>query len=365
MESTWLDRPAAVRGGEELDVERLEAYLRRELDEPKGWLAVEQFPSGFSNLTYLLRFSGRQLVLRRPPFGTEIKSAHDMGREFKILSGLAGVYPKAPRPLFYCDDSAVLGAPFYVMERVQGVILRPRMPAAMIPEPSRMATIARELVSTLVELHDVDYRAAGLGDLGRPEGYVSRQVEGWSKRYRKAKTDELPEMEKVASWLAKHLPPEPKDAAAGASLIHNDFKYDNVMLDAKEGTSIVAVLDWEMATVGNPLMDLGTSLGYWLEPGDPPEMLALQLSPTVLPGNPTREQVVEIYAGISGQKVDDVLFYYVYGVFKIAVIIQQIYTRFKLGHTQDPRFASLIHGVRASGRTAWQAAQKRRIEKLF
>ena len=365
MESPWLDRPVAVRGGEELDVERLESYLRRELEEPEASLQVEQFPSGFSNLTYLLRFGDRQLVLRRPPFGAQIKSAHDMGREFKILSGLVGVYGKAPRPLVYCQDERVLGAPFYLMERVQGVILRPRMAVGMIPEPQRMAAVAEELIGTLAQLHGVDYEAAGLGDLGRPKGYVRRQVEGWARRYQKAKTDELGSMERVAAWLAEHLPPAAEAATTPASLIHNDFKYDNVVLDPEEGRHIVAVLDWEMATVGDPLMDLGTSLGYWLEPEDPPEMLALQLSPTVLPGNPTRAEVVEMYAAASARPVDDVLFYYVFGVFKIAVIIQQIYTRYKLGHTQDPRFASLIHGVRASGHTAWQAVQKGRIDGLF
>jgi len=361
MESSWLDRPIAVRDGEKLNVDRLEAYLREELGAPKAMLSVEQFPSGFSNLTYLLRFGGRQLVLRRPPFGAKIKSAHDMGREFKILSGLAGVYDKAPRPLFYCQDLKVLGAPFYGMERVGGVILRPRMAEEMIPTPRRMAEIADELIDTLAELHGVDYQAAGLEDLGRPEGYVQRQVEGWARRYQSAKTDQLPEMEKVVAWLSENQP----EREEGAALIHNDFKYDNVVLDPEDGRRIVAVLDWEMATIGDPLMDLGTSLGYWLEPEDPPEMLALNLSPTVLPGNPTRGAVVEKYAAASGRSVEDVLFYYVYGVFKIAVIIQQIYTRYKLGHTQDPRFASLIHGVRASGRTAWQAVQKKRIDKLF
>lgn len=360
MAELEIDRPRAVRSGEELDVESLAAYLEAELGPADGSLVVEQFPSGFSNLTYLLRYGDRQLVLRRPPFGAAVKSGHDMGREHRILSALAGAYPKAPKPLAYCEDESVLGAPFYVMERVQGVILRARMAEEAIPSPECMKAVAGELVTTLAELHAVDYEAVGLGELGRPEGYVGRQIEGWTKRYAKARTDEIPAMESVARWLADSLPAE-----KGAALIHNDFKYDNLVLDPEEGRRVIAVLDWEMATLGDPLMDLGTTLGYWVEADDPPELLGLRLSPTDLPGNPTRAQVVELYSRASGRPVDDVLFYYVYGAFKIAVIIQQIYARYKAGHTQDPRFAPLIHGVRGLSQVAWQAAQKGRVGDLF
>ncbi len=360
MPSPWIDQPAAVRAGEELEAGPLAAYLRAHLPALSGTLVVEQFPRGFSNLTYLIRVGARQLVLRRPPFGASVKTAHDMGREYRILSHLAPLYPKAPRPLLYCDDEAVLGAPFYVMERVEGVILRPTMPEGMIPPPERMARIAGAFVETLAELHAVDADAAGLGTLGRPDGYVQRQIEGWTRRYHRARTDDVPALERVAAWLADHQPPE-----AGAALIHNDFKYDNLVLDPDDWARVLAVLDWEMATLGDPLMDLGTTLGYWVDPDDPPDVRRLQLSPTTLPGNPTRADLVERYARQSGRAVEDVVYYYVYGLFKIAVIIQQIYHRYRLGHTQDRRFAHLLDGVRGCGLVALQAIDKGRIDRLF
>ncbi len=359
MGSEWIDRPQPVRAGEEVNVARLEAFLRERLPGFEGPLEVEQFPRGFSNLTYLVRAGSRELVLRRPPMGAAIKSAHDMGREHRILSRLSGVYDKAPTPLVFCDDPDVLGAPFYVMERVEGVILRPKMPAAMHPPPERMAAIADGLIDTLAELHAVDFEAAGLGDLGRPEGYVRRQIDGWIGRYEKARTDEIPEMADVAAWLDTRAPAE-----SGAALIHNDFKYDNLILDPADAERVVAVLDWEMATLGDPLMDLGTSLGYWVDPDDPPELRQLALSPTLLPGNPSRAELVQRYASVSGREVDNPVFYYVYGLFKIAVIVQQIYARYRQGHTRDPRFAGLIEGVRACSRVALRAATLGRIDRL-
>jgi len=359
-DSPHLDPSRAVRPGEELDLAALAAHLQRHLPEASGPLVVEQFPSGHSNLTYLLRAGERELVLRRPPFGTRVKTAHDMGREHRILARLSRVYPKAPRPLVYCDDPAVIGAPFYVMERVRGVILRGLQPkaAAGLP-PATMRHLCEGLVDGLVELHAVDFAAAGLGDIGHPEGYVRRQVEGWTRRYFDAKTDEVPTLEAAAAWLPQHLPPE-----SGAALIHNDYKYDNVVLDPDDLTRIVAVLDWEMATVGDPLMDLGTSLGYWIDPDDPPEHRMLPFGPTALPGNLSRGEVVARYAARSGRDVQGVLFYYVFALLKIATIVQQIYKRFVEGHTKDPRFATLIFGVRILGQTAARALELDRIDRL-
>lgn len=360
MASEFADKAYKIRQGEEPDIASLETYLRQHLPDWSGSLEIQQFPRGFSNLTYLIKDGERQYVLRRPPFGANIKSAHDMGREFTILSGLKDVYGKVPKPLVYCEDEEIIGAPFYVMERVSGIILRPQMPEEMHPSPKLMRAIAEALVDGFSELHQVDYQKAGLENLGKPEGYVRRQIEGWTRRYFKAKTDEVKEVEAAAEWLGKNMPAE-----SGISLIHNDFKYDNIVLDPVDWSKVIAVLDWEMATIGDPLMDLGTSLGYWMDPDDPPGMLELQLSPTTLPGNPSRAEIAQWYAQKSGKDLNHLLFYYVYGLFKIAVIVQQIYARYKLGYTQDPRFAKLDQAVRGCGIMAMQAISRNRIDKLF
>ena len=349
MPADFLDRPTTVRPGEEIDAARLEIYLKEHLSALAGPVAVEQFPSGYSNLTYLIRAGDRELVLRRPPFNAKIKTAHDMGREFKVLSRLIAVYPKVPRPLVYCEDESVIGAPFYVMERVSGVILRATLPPGRELSPETMRRVATSLIDNLAELHSADYNAAGLSDLGNPPGYVERQVSGWIKRYQNARTDNIPEMDRAAAWLAEHRPPE-----SGAALIHNDYKYDNLVLDPSDLGNIIAVLDWEMATVGDPFMDLGTTLGYWVESDDPDELAAMS-GPTRLPGNLTRRQLVERYAEKSGRDIRDPLFYYVYGLFKVGVIVQQIYFRYRQGHTRDERFASLIHAVHACARQAGRA----------
>ncbi len=352
-----LDRAAPVRAGEALDVEKLSAYLETQL----GWsgpLEVAQFPSGYSNLTYLVRAGERQLVLRRPPFGTQIQTAHDMAREHRILSALWGVYPKVPKPLTFCDDEAVLGAPFYAMERVPGVVLRKAAPDGLDLDAAAMRALSERFVDNLAALHALDVAEAGLGELGRPEGYVRRQIEGWTRRYRNAKTDEVPEVEAAARWLAEHRPPE-----SGAALIHNDYKYDNLVLDPAT-LEIKAVLDWEMATLGDPLMDLGTSLAYWVDPDDPPELQSLRFCLTTLPGNLDRAGLVERYARASGRDPGGALFYYVYGVFKLIVIVQQIYARYLAGHSQDARFAGLGQGVHALGRVARRALERGRIDRL-
>lgn len=361
----WIDRPAPVRPGEELERDRLGGYLAAELDLDSADLEIEQFPSGFSNLTYRVRAGGREMVLRRPPFGSKVETAHDMGREHRILSALAASYGKTPRPLAYCEDPAVLGAPFYLMERVEGVILRGSTPPERTPGPAAMGAIAGELVTTLAELHDLDYAAAGLGELGRPEGYLERQLDGWARRWEKARTDDVPAMDAVAAWLPAHAPPA--ERRWPPALIHNDFKHDNLVLDLEGAPRVVAVLDWEMATLGDPLADLGTSLGYWVEATDPPEMRSLALSPTARPGNPGRREVAELYAAARGGELDaaDLVFYYVFGLFKIAVIVQQIYYRYRRGHTADSRFAGLLEGVRLFALTATRAIERRRVDRLF
>lgn len=351
-----LDTAAPVRPGEELPVEAVEAYLAQRLPGTSGPLTVEQFHHGHSNLTYLLRRGDQEFVLRRPPFGNQVKTAHDMGREFRVLSKLCAVYPTAPRPLFYCEDESVLGAPFYVMERRRGVILRHADDRGPTIDPPTARRLSTALIDNLALLHALDYKAAGLADLGKPDGYVTRQVTGWITRYANARTDPLPEMERIAQWLSEHKPTE-----SGAALVHNDYKYDNLVLDPGDLTRIVAVLDWEMTTVGDPLMDLGTTLGYWVEAGDPESMHANAVGPTSVPGSLTRRELVARYAEWIGRDVSGMLFYYCFGLYKIAVIIQQIYARYVRGHTRDERFARLNERVAATSRQALLALETGRF----
>jgi aminoglycoside phosphotransferase (APT) family kinase protein len=340
------DGARQVRAGEELDT----AALARWLDATE--VQVEQFPGGHSNLTYLVRVDGTEYVLRRPPFGTKVKTAHDMGREFRVLSALAPVYPKAPTPFRYCDDEAVLGAKFYLMERRRGVILRKDLGAGEQLPPPTAHRLCELLVDALVELHAIDYAAAGLNELGKPAGYVERQVRGWTERYTGSQTDDIAAVTEVAAWLAAHLPPD-----AHPALIHNDFKFDNLLL-TPELDRITGVLDWEMTTLGDARMDLGTSLSYWVQADDPPPMHLMRFGLTMLPGMMTRREVWARYADRSGRDLGDPVFYYAYGLFKTAVVGQQIYYRFAKGLTQDPRFAVFIHGVRALSEQARSAIER-------
>jgi aminoglycoside phosphotransferase (APT) family kinase protein len=330
--------------------------LRTEFDDQ---MRVAQFGQGYSNLTYLIGIGGRELVLRRPPVGANIATAHDMGREVRVLTGLARVYDRVPRVLLHCDDVAVIGAPFYVMERLHGVVLRAEDPQRPPLAPDVMAQIAANVIDNLATIHALDVEAAQLADLGRPAGYVARQVNGWTKRYDAAQTGPVPDLERALCWLADHQPAE-----AGAALIHNDYKYDNLMLAADDLTRVLAVLDWEMCTLGDPLLDLGTTLGYWMEAGDPPALLEM-FGLTALPGNPGRAAVVERYLAASGRAAFDPLYYYVYGLTKIGVILQQIYQRYHRGVSQDMRFGRLGRAVAACGLMAARAIEKGRISALF
>ena len=348
-----------MREGQGIDVAKLDPYLRAHIEGLSGPLQVEQFGRGYSNLTYLLRAGSRELVLRRAPPGVKIKSAHDMGREFRILSRLAPVWPKAPRPILYCDDEAVAGTPFYVMERVRGVVLRAKIPAGLELGPERMKRLSEAAIDTLAEIHTLDYRAAGLGDLGKPEGYVARQVSGWADRYRQAQTDDVPQLEELEKWLFASMPPD-----SGSALIHNDFKYDNLVLDPESLSSVIAVLDWEMATVGDPLMDLGTTLGYWIEADDPPVFQVVVFGPTNRPGSLRRLDLVRRYQERTGRDVSATLYYYVCALYKLSVVAQQLYRRYKDGLTHEERYASMLEGVRAVSSAALHAIAKNRIDRL-
>jgi len=361
-----VDEPGPVRGGEELDARRIDAALRGlGLGLPEGLPTVRQFPGGASNLTYLLRWEGggreRELILRRPPFGQKAKSAHDMQREATILEALAPVYPYVPRVVATVSDSEILGCDFYLMERLRGIILRRDLPPGLTLDAAAARQLCLAVIDKLIELHlilipleakdqptpaeaNVPPNAvtaksadlAALAALGRGEGYVRRQIEGWSDRYRRARTDDAAGFEPVMAWLAEKQPE--RDAAT--RLLHNDFRFDNVVLDAEDPLRVVGVLDWEMATLGDPLADLGNTLAYWTESHDDPAFQRLRRQPTHLPGMLTRDEVLDYYGERTGLRTERFDFYLVYGTFRLAAIAQQIYYRYHHGQTRNPAFAA-------------------------
>ncbi|MFD0861931.1 phosphotransferase family protein [Sungkyunkwania multivorans] len=347
-----------VRKGEELNEEPLKRHLQQKglINSTSSELKVKQFTHGYSNLTYQLQIEDKEYVLRRPPFGA-IKRGHDMGREYKVQSGLKKAFSKVPTMYAYTEDAEILGCPFYVMEKMNGIILnihevkKRKMPAA------DFQVIANSWLDTFVELHNVDYKAEGLEYLGKPEGYVERQVLNWGKQYLKAATDDVPAAEKVMKWMEANQP-----ATYDHCLIHNDYKYDNVVFKDDSWKEVTAVLDWEMATLGDPLMDLGTTLGYWTMASDHEFVQQGIPSPTVMEGNPSRSEVVEMYAEKSGRAINHLVFYYVYGLFKIAVIAQQIYYRYNKGLTTDPRFAQLNKAAELLCNLGLHAIQKQKID---
>ena len=355
-----IDIPMNVRDGEEFPIRNLENFLR-ERNFEKDNLILKQFPSGYSNLTYFLKSSTKEFILRRPPYGAKsLKGGHDMLREYNVLRNLKSQFNQVPGVHLYCDKTDVIGAPFYIMDRVEGYIIRPNLKQEDSPGKEVIENVSNSLVSTLVELHNVDIQKANLNSLGNVEGYIKRQIDGWIKRYNHSKTDSIADMDFIASWLNENQPSEVR-----GSIIHNDFKYDNLVLDKENFSKIIAVLDWEMATIGDPFMDLGTTLGYWVDKNDLPELKLFQLSATTLDGNPSREGILDMYERKSGKTIPNPVFYYVYGLFKIAVIAQQIYFRYKKGYTKDRRFSILNLAVMSLSVMAKQAIVKKRLSDLF
>jgi aminoglycoside phosphotransferase (APT) family kinase protein len=352
----FRDKAGSIRPGEELDLAKLEPFLRSHFQDEAGPLNVTQFPSGHSNLTYGVQLGGRQMVLRRPPFGSKVKSAHDMGREFHVLSKLHDTYPAAPRVFLYCDDDSILGAPFYLMEPIRGIILRRDPPPGLPFKPETARRLCESFIDNLARLHNIDYASVGLADLGKPQGYLERQVRGWIGRYHGSKTHDLPEIEQISEWMQHNLP-----STNGAALIHNDYKFDNVILDPSDLTKIIGVLDWEMCTLGDPLSDLGTALAYWVEAEDSDDLQKLRWGPTSYAGSMTRKELVELYAHVSERDVSNMVFYVVFARFKVAVIVQQIYYRYHLGLTKDPRFAAMPEVVRTLLRSSWHSVQSGKI----
>jgi len=336
------DDTRAVRPGEELDWARLVSWLRERLpscDIPGLDVSrdpdVEQFPGGHSNLTYLIRFGPTDIVVRRPPLGPVAPTAHDMAREFRWLSAMHRVFPLAPRPYLLCDDLDVIGSVFYAMERRTGIVVRADEPPELADNPAARRAVSAALVDTLADLHAIDVTGPELGALGKPAGFVARQVRGWTERWHRSKTSALPEMDWLADWLRDRLPPEPRRPA----VVHGDFKLDNVMLAPTDVAQVVAVLDWEMSALGDPLIDLGILLAYWAPTAPPLERDALT-TVTHRPGYFTRDEIVDRYASRSGADLSRIRYYEIFATFKIAVVIQQIYYRYVQGQTNDARFAT-------------------------
>ncbi len=335
------DETIPVRMGEAFDLQRMEAYLRSRLEGiGEGALVVRQFPAGASNLTYLVRIGAWEAVLRRPPLGPLPPKAHDMERECRLLQRLHPVFPLAPRPYLFCGDLQVIGAPFYVMERREGVVLNEQFPPGIQPTADLCAHISRRTVETLAQIHTLDWQAAGLKDFGYPEGFLDRLVKRWIEAYFRAQTDDIPQIEPLTRWLSDHIP-----AQQAPTLIHHDFKLNNMLLRANDLREPTAVLDWEMATIGDPLVDLAITLSYWVRPEDLEELRMMVPTVTTLPEFMSREQFMEHYARLTGRDLSNMSFYLTFAYFRMVVIVQQIYARWKRGQTQDERFASF--GARA------------------
>lgn len=335
---TLSDQASRIREGEELPAEVIDPYLKAHVPGLEGTPRISQFPGGASNLTYLLEYPSQELVLRRPPFGQKAKSAHDMGREFRILNRLNAGFPYCPKAYLHCTDVSVIGAEFYVMERVKGIILRENMPPELGFSPEQTRALCESFIDKFVDLHNVDYQACGLADLGKPEGYVQRQIDGWIERYERALTPDAPSWEPVKAWLRDKMPADhPKPG-----IVHNDYRFDNVILDPDNPMQIIGVLDWEMTTIGDPLMDLGNTLAYWIEADDPAPVQLMRKQPSNAPGMLTRREFVDYYAERAGIRIDNFDYYYTYGLFRLAGIVQQIYYRYFHGQTQDKRFARFV-----------------------
>jgi aminoglycoside phosphotransferase (APT) family kinase protein len=343
----------AMRTGEGIASGALEEYLRGRIDGAEHGVELEQFANGHSNLTYLLRIGAREFVLRRPPLGPVAPKAHDVIREYHVLRAVHPHFLQAPKVHLLCEDAAVLGAPFFVMERRRGVVLREEIPAEFAADPSHPRMIGEAFLDTLVSLHAIDIAAPDVQQLGKPEGYVERQVRGWAGRWERAKTEEVPELDRVVEWLAANIP-----APLTPSLIHNDYKLDNIMLSPDSPGRVEAVLDWEMATLGDPLSDLGLTLCYWVWATAPEVRVAGIPALTSRTGWFTRDELVERYARQTGRDVTHTGYYEVLGVFKLAVIVQQIYCRFHRGQTIDERFRTFGPRAVALGRLAEQLAKR-------
>lgn len=329
-----IDQGGAIRHGEELDIARVDAWLRPHLpDLAAGLPVVTQYSGGASNWTYRLQYPNHDLILRRPPAGTKAKGAHDMSREYLVQKQLKSAYPVVADMIALCQDHAIIGSEFYIMRRIEGIIPRANLPAELTLSQPEVHRLCTNTLDQLIALHQVDYRAAGLESLGKGDGYCKRQIEGWSNRYQKAQTWNVPNYKGIRQWLVDHTP-----ADSATCLIHNDWRFDNVVLDPADPTHVIGVLDWEMATLGDPLMELGNVLAYWVNADDTGLLRKTRRQPTHLPGMLTRDEVVAYYQAKTGVQIDHWAFYEVAGLFRVAAIAQQIYYRYAHKQTDNPAF---------------------------
>lgn len=344
-----MEKTVSLSNNEVFDITALNCLLQTVMPNVTPIQSIKRFPGGYSNLTYSIQTDSQQFVMRMSPPGANIKSAHDMEREYKVLQSLKPHFSQVPQTIIYSTDTGITGSSFYIMEQLEGMILRAYNASKMNLTPTQFEHCAKQLIETLVQLHAIDINETGLINLGKPEGYVNRQVAGWIKRYYAAETNKIEAMNTVAEWLTQYQP-----KAQEATLLHNDFKYDNIVFN-KDFTKVIGVLDWEMATVGNPLMDLGAMLAYWFEDNEEP--IFKQYNCTWLPGNVTRNEIVSMYASLTKRDVSDIHFYYAFGLFKNAVIAQQIYFRYKQGFSTDERFGALLPLIELLGRKALKATR--------
>lgn len=328
-----IDVAGQVRDGEGLPIATLDPWLKSHIDGLAGDPEVTQYSGGASNWTYRLAYPSHDLILRRPPAGTKAKSAHDMGREYRVQKALKPVYPYVPDMLAFCEDDSIIGDEFYVMERLVGIIPRKNMPRGLSLSETDTRALCISVLDKLIDLHKVDTAAAGLESLGKGSGYVERQITGWSGRFKKAKTWNVAGFAYVMDWLQERMP-----ADVANCVIHNDFRFDNVVLAPDDPMQVIGVLDWEMATLGDPLMDLGNSLAYWVQADDDKLIKAMRRQPTHLPGMLTRQEVIEYYLANLEHDIENFAFYECYGLFRLAVIIQQIYYRYHHKQTRNPQF---------------------------
>lgn len=338
-----IDIGGNVRNGEELDDRAVGNWLIEHGEDISGPVEVTQYSGGASNWTYRLKYENADLILRRPPTGIKAKSAHDMSREYYVQRALAEYYPVVPEMVLLCQDESVIGCDFYVMKRIEGIIPRANLPKEINFDELQTRELCTNFIDKLIELHQVPYEGTDLEKLGKGDGYCQRQVDGWDSRYEKAKTINVPSFKYVRQWLKDHVPSDSKTC-----VIHNDWRFDNVILDPENPSKIIGVLDWEMATLGDPLMDLGSSLAYWVEESDNAIFKATRRQPTHLKGMFTRAEVVEYYLNKTGLKTDNWTFYEVFGIFRLAVIAQQIYYRYYHKQTNNPAFKDfwiVIHAL--------------------